>query len=547
TRRASSPPQLQPIQDRRFWKSSVRIPVTEVAAGRLTDRVKVGRSVPRKKRRNKDDKSKNKDDRSRKPQEAQTDAGSSGTNAGPSTSYAAASTSNAGPSSDTAPVGRSSSFAQSTAGSNDSWDDMDGCEKCVDYGCFGPRENRERFHPWKKKSRATMEAEKQAKEAKTAKKRKHHRRPRTTKSADPPSVVHPTHHLDHESDSVKVVSPTSPAAHEADRQRIVLHLQEQNEQLRRERDDAVAALEKAAAERDASEGTRGIEELPHGSHEADEPLQPQRPTGTEYCLRTPCNPAAANNDGSSSFELGSPGTKAGPSSTQEGPSGSKSTADPSAYEAGPSTSLHVSGEEPQSRSLQFNLDSLQVEPHVHKGKRREIDLGHPTNQAADSQSALYAPHHHNPQRDDFKADSSTYPAADDVDYHRVSMLLQEQVEQLRRQLDDSKRKAEAEMYLLENAIKELGSRRSESRRQQGPHLSTGYNQRCGLILGSPTAEAGSSSSQAHPSGSKSTAVESTLQAGPSAFSDVPSQEHPPSSAQSISDSIDEGGQEDGEG
>jgi hypothetical protein len=44
-------------------------------------------------------------------------------------------------------------------GSGDIWDDMDYGEQCVDYFCFGPRENRGRFRPWKKKSRAVIEAD----------------------------------------------------------------------------------------------------------------------------------------------------------------------------------------------------------------------------------------------------------------------------------------------------------------------------------------------------------------------------------------------------
>ncbi|KAF8835699.1 WD40 repeat-like protein [Paxillus ammoniavirescens] len=53
-RRSSSPRQqaieVDGVQNRRFWKSRIRAPVTEVAAGRLTDRVKVGRREPRRKK-----------------------------------------------------------------------------------------------------------------------------------------------------------------------------------------------------------------------------------------------------------------------------------------------------------------------------------------------------------------------------------------------------------------------------------------------------------------------------------------------------------------
>jgi hypothetical protein len=53
---------------------------------------------------------------------------------------------------------------------------MDCGEQCVDYCCFGPRENRERFRPWKKKSRAVMEAEEQAKKEKRKKNARRHRK-----------------------------------------------------------------------------------------------------------------------------------------------------------------------------------------------------------------------------------------------------------------------------------------------------------------------------------------------------------------------------------
>ncbi|KIJ09282.1 hypothetical protein PAXINDRAFT_17618 [Paxillus involutus ATCC 200175] len=80
--------------------------------------------------------------------------------------------------------------------------------------------------------------------------------------------------------------------------------------------------------------------------------------------------------------------------------------------------------------------------------------------------------------------------------------------------------AEAEMYLLENAIKELRSRGHDSHDRQGPHLSPG----------SSTAEAG-------PSGFKSTVVAPSSQAQPVSSND-PSRPHPSSPVQSVSDSID---------
>ncbi|KAF8834156.1 WD40 repeat-like protein [Paxillus ammoniavirescens] len=180
---SSSPAQqaieLQPtgIQDRRFWKSSVRIPITEVAAGHART-VAVASPIPKRKKK--------KDVKFRKRQKPRTHAGLSTAEAGPSShaepsgSAASAGVSNSqagrSTSSHAGPAGRTSSFAQSTTGSDDSWDDLDCGEKWVDYLCFGPRENRERFRPWKKKSREVIGAEKQAKKQKRKGKARGHRK-----------------------------------------------------------------------------------------------------------------------------------------------------------------------------------------------------------------------------------------------------------------------------------------------------------------------------------------------------------------------------------
>ncbi|KAF8839730.1 hypothetical protein BDN67DRAFT_733441 [Paxillus ammoniavirescens] len=281
-------------------------------------------------------------------------------------------------------------------------------------------------------------------------------------------MVHPPDHLDPKSDNIATVSPTSPTADEADRQRIVLYLQEQNEQLLRQLNDAVAAMKKVEADWDALE--KNVEDLLHSGDEFHGPLEPQRPTG-------------------------SLGAEAGPSSTQEGPSASKWTACPSTHDAGPSTSSNVLGEEPRSSSTQFDSESHQDEARTRKGKEREINPSHPTDPATGPQSAVHALNHHDLKMDDVVMTSSVSPATDAVDVQCAILRLQEQVEQLRRQFDDSK----AESYLLEMEVNELRSQASKSHKQQGPRLSTGL----------PTAGA-SSSSQAQSSGSKSTAVEFTL-------------------------------------
>ncbi|KIJ09184.1 hypothetical protein PAXINDRAFT_17718 [Paxillus involutus ATCC 200175] len=192
TRRPSSSPaqqgiELQSVQDRRFWKSPARVPLTEVAAAHAKNGVVVGRRERRRKKK--------RPHKSHKSPETQAPTGSSTAEAGPSsqpeqsgsTSNAGPSNSQAGPSnaSNAAPAGRRSSFVPSNVGSEDSWDDMDCCGKCLDYFCVGPRADRERFRPWKKKSRAVLEAEKQAKEEKKrakAEKRRAERRRRRNRA-----------------------------------------------------------------------------------------------------------------------------------------------------------------------------------------------------------------------------------------------------------------------------------------------------------------------------------------------------------------------------
>ncbi|KIK80815.1 hypothetical protein PAXRUDRAFT_114201, partial [Paxillus rubicundulus Ve08.2h10] len=157
---------LQPVPDRRFWKFPARIP--------LTKGVVVARSTPRKKKRKG-----GKSHRRRKPR---THADSSAAETGPSSSNTEGTSSNASPpnaqvdpstSSNAAPATRTSSYAQSTTGPDDSWDDLDCSEKCVDYFCFGPRQNRERFRPWKNKSREVMETEERSKNGKKRSPRRH--------------------------------------------------------------------------------------------------------------------------------------------------------------------------------------------------------------------------------------------------------------------------------------------------------------------------------------------------------------------------------------
>ncbi|KAF9231480.1 hypothetical protein BU15DRAFT_82344 [Melanogaster broomeanus] len=166
-------------------------------------------------------------------------------------------TSNAGPSipqagpstfSDHAPEGRTSSFVQSDVGSDDSWDDMDSCDKFLDYFCIGPRLDRERFRPWKKKCPAAIEADRQNKGSKT-------RVRCTTKKVAPAQKGH--------------ASPDEAMfEHLADSQ-----LQEPVEVIHRQRDDEATVRQKAETEGDGL--LIEVMELRCMGHRSAEPLERQ--------------------------------------------------------------------------------------------------------------------------------------------------------------------------------------------------------------------------------------------------------------------------------
>ncbi|KAF8837780.1 WD40 repeat-like protein [Paxillus ammoniavirescens] len=282
---SSAPPQqaidLQPNQDRRLWKFSVGTPLTEVVAGHAKNGVVVGRSVPRRKKK--------RHHKSHKTQEPQAPTAAE---AGP-LSHAEASTSNASPStsqtgptaSNAAPTGRASSFTQSTMGSDNSWDDMDCSKQCVDYICFGPRENCERFRPWKKKLRAVIEAEERAKKGK--KKKDTPKRRKSTKALKTHDAVHC---LDPQRDHIRGVSPVSQHAVDVTLEcpgnhgrpdgvvpQVVLPLEEQIEQLRRQLDASVAANRKADAERDLLQ--KEVMALRSSGYSSSLPQDPHTHTG----------------------------------------------------------------------------------------------------------------------------------------------------------------------------------------------------------------------------------------------------------------------------
>ncbi|KAF9240037.1 hypothetical protein BU15DRAFT_74264 [Melanogaster broomeanus] len=162
-------------------------------------------------------------------------------------------------------TGRPSSSAHSSSSSDDSWDDMDCCGKCLDYFCVGARSDRERFRPWRRKSRAVIEAEERLKAAKRVANSPRYPT-RTGKPAHTPNGGHPHHQNDSRRDRDKPASSAFPDADDAtakhlrdsqmnlaDLQRIILQQQEQIEQLRREHDDVVA-LKRKGKEKEKAEG-----------------------------------------------------------------------------------------------------------------------------------------------------------------------------------------------------------------------------------------------------------------------------------------------------
>ncbi|KIJ07084.1 hypothetical protein PAXINDRAFT_19710 [Paxillus involutus ATCC 200175] len=191
-------------------------------------------------------------------------------------------------------------------------------------------------------------------------------------------------------DSIKTVSPGSPAADEADRQRDILHLQEKNEQLRRQLDDAVAAMRKAEAARER-------------------------------------------------LATGSPG--AGPSTTQDGPSGgSKLITD---HQADPSAFSNVSSQGHPSTFAQPISDSIVAGGQADE-KRQENAPNGQTNKAIDSHHSRHPSHYRDPTKNDLTMASPASTAADMANVQRVLLQLQEQVEQLRQRVDDPTRKVAAE-------------------------------------------------------------------------------------------------------
>ncbi|KAF9232502.1 hypothetical protein BU15DRAFT_81156 [Melanogaster broomeanus] len=292
-RSSSSPTQptieLQPTSPgQRFWKSPVRTPT---AAGRLTERVVVAKSR-RKRRKEK------KYRKSHKPPQPQNNTGADPSNAvaGPSSSHAqpsgapskpgpsTPSTPQPGPSTPSKPVpeGRASSFAQSNAGSDDSWDDLDGCGKCLDYFCGGPRPDRERFRPWKKKSTAVIQAEQRLQEAKRTANVPTKKHGRTQKGHTYPDEAP----LEHPRDS-----PVDGAAN----RRGTFQHQTQNEQLRRQLHDAATAKRKAEERVNVLE--KKFDELQYSSY------KPRRTLFTIHSTRTVYNHVGSSSPPSNSGEV----------------------------------------------------------------------------------------------------------------------------------------------------------------------------------------------------------------------------------------------------
>ncbi|KIJ07322.1 hypothetical protein PAXINDRAFT_103008 [Paxillus involutus ATCC 200175] len=199
-------------------------------------------------------------------------------------------------------------------------------------------------------------------------------------------------------DTIKTVSPGSPAADEADRQRDILHLQEKNEQLRRQLDDAVAAMRKAEAAREG-------------------------------------------------LATGSPG--AGPSTTQDGPSGGSKLITDIQVEHSAFSNVPSQGHPPSP--TQFISDSIEAEEQANE-KRKENTFSDQTNKATDSQHRVHPSHHHDPTKNDITMASPASTAADVANLQRGLLQMQEQLDQLRRRFDDPTRKGVAERDGLDTAV-----------------------------------------------------------------------------------------------
>ncbi|KAF8834230.1 hypothetical protein BDN67DRAFT_985476 [Paxillus ammoniavirescens] len=189
-------------------------------------------------------------------------------------------------------------------------------------------------------------------------------------------------------DSINTGSLASPAADEADRQHLILHLQDQVEQCRRQLDDAVAAMRKAESERD------GLATGSAGSGLSF--MQDGPPRGSELITDSQSDPSAFSNV---------------------------------LYQGHPSGSAQsISG-------------SIEAEEQANE-KKEENTLSDPTNKAIDSQRSVHPPHHHGPTRPTMVSPAPT--AADMANVQRVLLRLQQQVEQLRQRVDDPMWKVAAE-------------------------------------------------------------------------------------------------------
>ncbi|KIK93126.1 hypothetical protein PAXRUDRAFT_145732, partial [Paxillus rubicundulus Ve08.2h10] len=288
-------------------------------------------------------------------------------------------------------------------------------------------------------------------------------------------------------------SAVSPALGEPNFHRAMLELREQFEELRRCLDD----LKQKGEEREGPNKNvhTGVQE-PYKS-------RPQAHASTEYPITAHCTPAITN-DADFPFQSGSSSVGAGPSS--------RSYTGPFTLQTAPSTSFNDPPDGRPSSSMQYNSDLVQEEEQANEN-RTNTTLNDPTSYAAHPQI--------DPHNGDIKAGPSPAPtAADVVDLQRLILQLQEQNEQFRQQLDDSKQKAEAERYILEKEVAELRSFSHVSHTPQEHHLSTGTDHPltiyctqpscCNSIAGAFTHLPGPSTiSKLHPEGHRSSSAPHT--------------------------------------
>ncbi|KAF8839939.1 WD40 repeat-like protein [Paxillus ammoniavirescens] len=155
--------------------------------------------------------------------------------------------------------------------------------------------------------------------------------------------------------------------------------------------------------------------------------------------------------------------------------------------------------------------AMKAGERVKKEKKQGSGARHPKSSAPQTQTPVRPSHHQDPLCDYTKTTSLASPACNEANLRRVNLQLQEQVEQLRRQLDDvisAKRMADAEKDLLEKEVRELrfDSHETPEAQDHPSRMHSAVTDNTGVFFtqhGSLVAGTGPSSSLVKPSGSTS--------------------------------------------